>query len=91
MRGSSEEEPLLSIAEAVSDALNTPVEELPPLSQSIDLEGLEAIMAGDRSHDVTVTFLYAGHRVLVHSNNIVYVSPIQNDNSERCETVQFDE
>jgi len=48
-------------------------------------------MTGDRSHDVTVTFLYAGHRVLVHSNNIVYVSPIQNDNSERCETIQFDE
>jgi hypothetical protein len=36
----SSEEPLVTIAEAVSDALNTPIEELPPLSQSIDLEGL---------------------------------------------------
>ncbi|MDV7348427.1 HalOD1 output domain-containing protein [Halorubrum distributum] len=78
MRGPSEE-PLLTIAETVSDALNTPVEELPPLSHSIDLDGLEAIVTENRSHNVTVTFPYAGHRVLVHSDSTVYVSPIQND------------
>lgn len=84
------EELLLVIAETVSDALNTPVEELPPLSQSIDLEGLEAVVTDDRAHDVTVTFTYAGHRVLVHSDNLVYVRPNQNDDTDRCKAVNFD-
>lgn len=78
MRNSSEE-PLITIVETVSDALNTPIEELPPLSQSIDLEGLEAVVTNNPSHDVTVTFSYAAHRVLVHSDNTVYVRPIQNE------------
>lgn len=86
----SPEEPLLTIAESVSDALNTPIEELPPLSQSIDLEGLAAIVTGDRSHDVTVTFSYAAHRVLVHSDNTVYVRPIENDNTDRWNAANFD-
>lgn len=86
MRESSEE-PLLTIAESVSDALDTPIEELPPLSQSVDLEGLAAIITEDCSHDVTVTFSYAAHRVLVHSDNTVYVRPIQNDNPDRWNAV----
>ncbi|WP_160298111.1 MULTISPECIES: HalOD1 output domain-containing protein [Halorubrum] len=89
MRTSSEE-PLVSITEAVSDALNTPMEKLPPLSQSIDLDGLVEIVTENRSHDVTVTFSYAGHRVLVHSDDTVYVRPIQNDNIGRLNTVYFD-
>ena len=89
MRTSSEE-PLVSITEAVSDALNTPMEQLPPLSQSIDLDGLVEIVTENRSHDVTVTFSYAGHRVLVHSDGTVYVRPIQNDNTDRLNTVYFD-
>lgn len=79
----------MTIAEAVSDALNTPMEELPPLSHSIDLEGLDAIITNDRSNDVTVTFSYAGHRVLVHSDNLVYVRPIQNDKTDRLDTVYY--
>ena len=85
------EEPLVTIAEVVSDVLDTPMEELPPLSQSIDLEGLHAVVTNDGSHDVTVTFSYAGHRVLVHSNNTVYVRPIQNDNTDRWNTAYLDE
>ncbi|WP_192812424.1 HalOD1 output domain-containing protein [Halorubrum sp. T3] len=85
----SSEEPLMTIAESLSDALDTPIEELPPLSQSIDPGGLAAIVTEDRSHDVTVTFSYAAHRVLVHSDNTVYVHPIQNDNTDRWNTVHF--
>ncbi|WP_241659203.1 HalOD1 output domain-containing protein [Halorubrum salsamenti] len=88
---STSEEPLLTIAEAVSDALDTPVEELPPLSQSVNLEGLEAIVTEDPSHDVTVTFSYAAHRVLVHSDNTVYVCPIREDDTDRLDAVYFDE
>lgn len=90
MRESSEET-LMRITEVVSDALNTPIEQLPPLSHSIDLEGLDAIVTDDRHQDVTVTFPYAGHRVLVHSGDTVYVRPIQKDNPDRWNTVVFDE
>ncbi|WP_164471105.1 HalOD1 output domain-containing protein [Halorubrum sp. CSM-61] len=86
----SSEELLLSIAETVSDALSTPIEELPPLSQSVDLEGLEAIVTDDRARDVTVTFPYAGHRVIVHSDSLVYVRPIQNDTTDRCDSCTQD-
>ena len=82
MRESSEE-PLVTITETISDELNTPMEELPPLSQSIDLDGLVAIVTENRSHDVTVTFPYASHRVLVHSDNTVYVRPIRTANTDR--------
>ena len=84
--GESAEALLVTIAEAVSDALDTPMEELPPLSQSVDLEGLRAVTE-DQSHDVTVIFSYAAHRVLVHSNKTVYVRPIQTDNTNQWEAV----
>lgn len=84
------EETFMALTEALSDALNSPIEELPPISHSIDLEGLDAVVADDRSHDVTVTFPYAGHRVLVHSNNTVYVRPIQSDTTDRWDTEYFD-
>ena len=90
MRNSSEEL-FMTITEAVSDALNTPMEQLPPLSQSIDLDGLGEIVTENRPHDVTVTFSYAGHRVLVHSDGTVYVRPIQTDNTDRLNTMDFDE
>ncbi|WP_435094992.1 HalOD1 output domain-containing protein [Halorubrum sp. N11] len=88
MRKSSED-PLVTITEAVSNASNTPMEELPPLSQSIDLDGLMEIVTGDRSHDVTVTFPYASHRVLVHSDNTVYVCLIRDDNTDQWDRVNF--
>jgi hypothetical protein len=67
----------MPIAEAASDALETPMEELPPLSTAIDLDGLDAVITNSQSNDVTVTFSYAGLRVLVHSSNTVYVRPLR--------------
>lgn len=64
------------IIEAVSEALERPVETLPPLSESIDVSGLEALMTDEPAHDVTVIFPYAGLRVLVHSDQTVYVRPL---------------
>lgn len=66
-----------SIIEAVSEVLEKPVESLPPLSNAIDVGGLEALITDNPSHDVTITFAYAGLRVLVHSNRTVYVRPLQ--------------
>lgn len=67
----------MPIAEAASDALETPMEELPPLSTAIDLDGLDAVITNSQSNDVTVIFSYAGLRVLVHSSNTVYVRPLR--------------
>ncbi|MGM0370889.1 MAG: HalOD1 output domain-containing protein [Halobacteriota archaeon] len=69
---------LLLITEAVSDMLGRPIEELPPLSESINLEGLDAVMSHTAS-DVAVIFSYAGLRVFVHSEGFVYVRPMCED------------
>jgi hypothetical protein len=66
---------LFLVTEAASDALETPIEELPPLSQSIDLDGLNAVVNCPDAADVTVCFSYAGLRVFVHSSGFVYVRP----------------
>lgn len=68
----------MPIIEAVSEVLETPVETVPPLSDAIDVDGLEELITHDPAHDVTVTFAYAGLRVLVHSDGTVYVRPLQN-------------
>lgn len=69
----------VTVCETVADALATPIEELPPLSNAIDLEGLSAIVTSKtavRPPGVTVTFEYAGLEVVVHSDGIVYARPI---------------
>lgn len=66
---------LMLVTEAVSDALDVRMEDIPPLSESISLDGLDAVVSEDRADDVTVTFPYAGLRVFVHSEGFVYVQP----------------
>lgn len=63
------------VTETVSDALGEPVEALPPLADAIDTDGLNAVMTGDGSHDVRITFSYAGLFVFVRSDATVYVRP----------------
>lgn len=79
---------MVRIIEAVSVVSETPVETLPPLSDAIEVDGLEALITDNPVHDVTVTFAYAGVRVLVHSDRTVYVRPhqsVQTSPSERNE------
>lgn len=66
----------MPMVEALSDALETPVEELPPLSEAVSLDGLKAVVNHSASEDVTVSFPYAGLRVFVHSGGVVYVRPL---------------
>ncbi|WP_049911075.1 HalOD1 output domain-containing protein [Halorubrum coriense] len=65
----------VTVSETVSDALGEPVDALPPLSDAIDTDGLDAVMTGDSSHDVTVAFSYAGMTVFVYDDSTVYVCP----------------
>lgn len=69
----------VTVSEAVADALATPIEELPPLSNAIDLDALGAIVSSKtnaRPPDVTVRFEYLGLEVFVHSGGMVYAQPI---------------
>jgi hypothetical protein len=68
---------VLPIIEAVSDAVGAPSGTLFPLSEAIDFDGLDTIVSSEPSHDVTITFRYAGRRVLVYSNETIYVRPLQ--------------
>lgn len=70
--------PAVRAVEEVADAVGRLVEGLPSLSQSINPDALNALITGNRSHDVTVTFAYAGARVLVHSDGTIYVRPLEN-------------
>ncbi|VTT88149.1 hypothetical protein DM2_1483 [Halorubrum sp. DM2] len=63
------------MSETVSDALDEPVDALPPLSDAIDTDGLDAVMADDGDQDVTITFSYAEMFVCVRSDSTVYVRP----------------
>lgn len=75
---------LLLVSEAVSDALEVPIEELPPLSESINLDGLDAVVSQSDDAEVAVIFTYAGLRVFVHSGEVVNVRPT---GEERAPTV----
>lgn len=73
--GSVHKDVCVTVSETVSDVLDEPVDALPPLSDAIDTDGLDAVVTDDRSHDVTITFSYAGLSVFVRSDATVYVRP----------------
>lgn len=80
----------MPITEAASEVLETPAETLPPLSDTIDVDGLEALITDNPTHDVTVTFAYAGLRVLVHSDRTVYVRPVKHSQTGLRNTTNGD-
>lgn len=75
------DEIILRITTAVATETGRQIEELPLLSEAINPEGLMALVTDEPSHDVTITFAYAGQRVLVHSDGTVYVHPIRDTES----------
>lgn len=74
----------MTVTETVSDALETPIEDLPPLSNAIDIDALDSLVTSTDggSPEVTVTFTYSGLRVHVHSGQIVYVRPVSEPDEE---------
>lgn len=77
--GTPSNEIILRVSEAVSEALGTPIDELPPLSDVIDPDGLDAIVSTTEdpaSRAVTLRFEYAGLEIFIHSEDIIYVQPI---------------
>jgi hypothetical protein len=80
--GDTSEELAVRITETVSDTREKPLEELPPLVETIDPDALAVIIpsSGTASQsDVTVTFSYAGLHVFVCPGNTIYVRPPPDD------------
>ena len=65
----------VTVSETVSDALDEPVDALPPLSDAIDTDGLDAVVTENPAHDVTIAFSYAGMTVFVYADSTVFVRP----------------
>ena len=68
----------VSVVETASDVLETEIEDIPPLSESVPIDALNSVVA-DPSQDVTVTFSYAGLWVLVRSDGTVYARPVPDE------------
>jgi hypothetical protein len=84
---------IVAVTRVVSDALETPLEELPPLSQVIDVDALQHIVSangGPRPPEVTVGFEYAGLKVFVHSGGVVYTRPIDAEAETSFHPIEFD-
>lgn len=74
-----EREITVPLAETVFGSLETPASDLPPLSDAIDLDALEALVPADGPPEVTVAFSYEGLRVFVHSGQVVCVRSSHNE------------
>jgi len=72
-------QPTETVTEVVSDALEKPVNDLPPLSRVLDPDALNRLVSSNtstRSPEVTVIFEYASLKVVIHSQEVVYARPI---------------
>ena len=72
-------QPTETVTEVVSDALEKPVDDLPPLSRVINPDALNRLVSSNtstRSPEVTVIFEYASLKVIIHSQEVVYARPI---------------
>ncbi len=72
-----EREMAVLVAETIDESLETSIDELPPLSNAIDLEALETIVPPGTTPEVSVMFTYGGLQVVVHSGRTVFVHPIR--------------
>jgi hypothetical protein len=73
------DQPTETVTEVVSDALEKPVDDLPPLSGAIDPDALDRLVSSNTSTQspvVTVVFEYASMEVIIHSQEVVYARPI---------------
>lgn len=82
---------IIRIVETVSEASETPIEELPPLANSINVDALASLVTGNPTHDVTIIFSYDDMRVLVHSGNTVYVRPLHKGSEGPLEEAYFED
>jgi hypothetical protein len=84
---------IVAVTKTVSDALGTPLDELPPLSRAIDPDALDRLVSSNtstRPASVTVMFEYAGLKVVVHSGVMVYATPIDDEGETAFDRLDCD-
>lgn len=62
----------VAVVDAVTTATETPLEELPPLTEAVNPDALNELFSGCRT-DGRVTFWYAGHSVTVAADRTITV------------------
>lgn len=71
------ESPTVAVISAVSAVENTPPDELPPLSDSLDPDAINAIIEATDSSDgtVSVTFTYCNYEVVLFQRGELRLGP----------------
>jgi hypothetical protein len=64
-------DPSVALVEAVAAATDRTVTDLPPLQQSIDPDALDALLTGNQSSEVSISFRYADTAVSIHRNGSI--------------------
>lgn len=64
-----------AVIEAISSLTGRSTLDLPPMYATIDPDALDALFA-DRLTDGAVSFTYVGHRVTVHADRTIELTPL---------------
>jgi hypothetical protein len=68
-----------AVSEEAACTLDIPIHELPPLSDVLDPDALDNLLASTASFQspgITVSFRYAGLDVFIHSQEVICVQPV---------------
>lgn len=63
----------MGLVEAVAAATDRTTTDLPPLQQSIDPDALDALLTGNQSSAVSISFRYADAAVSIHRNGSIEI------------------
>lgn len=78
----------MKIVESASDSLDVPVQDLPPVSDVIDIEAVDRIVPDQEGESgATVTFHYAGLRFVVYPGKSVHVRPVATPGADPVDRV----
>jgi hypothetical protein len=69
--GQGDESILMDVLEAVATTADTPVDELPPLQETLDVQALVDLYTRSTSTPDSLTFTYYGYRVTIEQDTIV--------------------
>lgn len=69
-------EPMMTIVESVADATHRHVEDLPPLAEFINPEGLNELFEAPDRTNIEVTFTYWTYRITVSTTGAIRLVPV---------------
>jgi len=74
----ADENTAAAIIESVSRFENCPVESLPPLQETVDVEGLNKLCEGGAKANLSISFNFSNTHVCI-KNQTIYVSSINTE------------